>query len=64
MQRIEAALDGDPGVESTPRDVAGTADPSRLLQRAERIRWTLDALDRNANAKIAIRDLLLDLENG
>jgi DNA polymerase-3 subunit delta' len=64
MQRIEAALEGDPGVESTPPDVVGTADPSRLLQRAERIRWTLDALDRNANAKLVIRDLLLDLENG
>ena len=61
MERIEAALDASPGVESSPR---GTADPAALLRRAERIRWTLEALDRNANAKLAIRDLLLDLENG
>jgi DNA polymerase-3 subunit delta' len=66
MQRIEAALGWETGVESgTLVDLGGdTVDPSRLLHRAERIRWTLDALDRNANAKIAIRDLLYDLENG
>jgi len=68
MQRIEDALERGAGVESgeTAGLAAGAAseDPSRLLYRAERIRWTLDALDRNANAKMVIRDLLLDLENG
>jgi DNA polymerase III delta prime subunit len=68
MQRIEAALGHQTGVESaTLAELGGdaeSADPQRLLRRAERIRWTLDALDRNANAKLVIRDLLLDLENG
>jgi len=68
MQRIEAALGQEAGVESgTLADLGSDIaieEPRRLLRRAERIRWTLDALDRNANAKLAIRDLLLDLENG
>jgi DNA polymerase III subunit delta' len=68
MERIEEALGQGAAVESTPSVGPGadpaTADPQRLLLRAERIRWTLDALDRNANAKLAIRDLLYDLENG
>lgn len=68
IQRIEAALGAEHGVESAALAALGgdvtTSDPARLLQRAERIRWTIDALDRNANAKLAIRDLLLDLENG
>jgi hypothetical protein len=68
VQRIEAALGQGADVESTPMVGSGTdpatADPHRLLRRAERIRWTIEALDRNANAKLAIRDLLLDLENG
>jgi DNA polymerase-3 subunit delta' len=68
MQRIEAALAPEAGVESTSstgsRGETATPDALRLLERAERIRWTLDALDRNANAKLVIRDLLLDLENG
>jgi len=68
MQRIEAALGPDAGVESGTSEGARTpsadADAGRLLRRAERIRWTLDALDRNANAKLVIRELLLDLETG
>lgn len=68
MQRIEAALAPDGGVESGTNEgvpAASTdADAGRLLRRAERIRETLDALDRNANAKLVIRELLLDLETG
>lgn len=68
MQRIEAALEPDAGVESgtseSLRAKSSDADAGRLLRRAERIRWTLDALDRNANAKLVIRELLLDLETG
>jgi len=35
--------------------------PGRLIDEAARISDTMDALDRNANAKLAIRELLLDL---
>jgi DNA polymerase-3 subunit delta' len=68
MQRLEAVLGGETGADSSalagPDGDTAAGNPLGLLRRAERIRWTLDALDRNANAKLAIRDLLLDLENG
>lgn len=35
--------------------------PSRLIDEAARISDTMDALERNANAKLAVRELLLDL---
>ena len=64
--RIEAAFGHAPPAESAelaPILAATTPDDaSRLLERAERVHWTLDALARNANPKLAIRDLLLRLE--
>jgi DNA polymerase-3 subunit delta' len=66
LARIEAAFGHLPPAESAELAplLAATVpgDASRLLERAERVHWTLDALARNANAKLAIRDLLLDLE--
>ncbi len=63
LLRIEAAHGHPPESESEklgPILAATTErDVPRLLERAERVQWTLEALDRNANAKIAIRDLLL-----
>ena len=63
LLRIEAAHGHPPESESeklAPILAATTErDIPRLLERAERVQWTLEALDRNANAKIAIRDLLL-----
>jgi len=37
------------------------ADTNALLQDAGRIHWTMTALARNANARLAIRDLLLNV---
>jgi len=66
LLRIEAAFGHVPTAESAelaPLLAATTpADAARLLERAQRVHWTLDALARNANAKIAIRDLLIRLE--
>ena len=66
LLRIEAAFGQTPPAESAELAalLAATApgDASRLLERAKRVHWTLDALARNANAKLAIRDLLLGLE--
>jgi DNA polymerase-3 subunit delta' len=63
LLRIEAAHGHPPDSESeklAPLLAATTErDVPRLLERAERVQWTLEALDRNANAKLAIRDLLL-----
>lgn len=63
LLRIEAAHGHPPDSESeklAPILAATTeSDVPRLLERAERVQWTLEALDRNANAKLAIRDLLL-----
>lgn len=63
LLRIEAAHGHPPESESeklAPILAATTErDVPRLLERAERVQWTLEALDRNANAKLAIRDLLL-----
>lgn len=66
LERIEAALGFAPAAESdalsTLLDGSTPADVPRLLARADAIQRTLDALDRNANAKLAIRDMLLDRE--
>jgi DNA polymerase-3 subunit delta' len=66
LLRIEAACGARPAAES-PELVpilasTSVSDVEPLLERAERVQWTLEALDRNANAKLAIRDLLLSLQ--
>jgi DNA polymerase-3 subunit delta' len=66
LLRIEAACGAPPSPESPELApiLASTReeDVEPLLARAERVQWTLEALDRNANAKLAIRDLLLTLQ--
>jgi DNA polymerase-3 subunit delta' len=51
----ESATLDEPATMMSPRETAG------LIEKADRIRATLAALERNVNAKMAIRDLLLDL---
>lgn len=43
-------------------DDAAGADTASLLEEAARIHWTMSALARNANARLAIRDLLLNMK--
>ncbi|HYC54547.1 MAG TPA: hypothetical protein VEL28_06395 [Candidatus Binatia bacterium] len=40
---------------------AGGRDSRALLEHASRIEWTISALDRNANARLVIRDLLANV---
>ncbi len=42
-------------------DRAAGADTAALLEEAARIHWTMTALNRNANARLAIRDMLLNV---
>ncbi|MBI5503229.1 MAG: hypothetical protein HY899_00395 [Deltaproteobacteria bacterium] len=42
-------------------EAAAGADTAALLEEAGRIHWTMTALERNANARLAIRDLLLNV---
>jgi DNA polymerase-3 subunit delta' len=63
LVRIEAALGYETAAESATltrklRD-SSPADLGLLLARADGIHRTSDALERNANAKLAIRDMLL-----
>ena len=42
-------------------ETAAGADTAALLEDAGRIEWTMRALDRNANARLVIRDLLVNV---
>jgi DNA polymerase-3 subunit delta' len=68
IHRIETAVGFPPGAESPALaeilQNSSTADFTALLTRAEGIQRTIEALDRNANSRLALRDLLFDLENG
>jgi DNA polymerase-3 subunit delta' len=67
IQKIEASLGRSPPIRSealVPFLTGLTADGTRaLLALADRIHWTMVALDQNVNARIAIRDLLLDVRS-
>jgi DNA polymerase-3 subunit delta' len=65
MEKVESSL-GYPTREESDRLDAilqelGTSDAGSLLEEASRIRWIMGALERRANARLAIRDLLLDI---
>lgn len=65
LAKIEAALGRRPDEPSTPlaEKLAGLAgrDPKPLLEDAERVHRTMALLNRNANARLVIRDLLLNV---
>lgn len=65
MNKIETCLGYPARTESdTLRkllDAAAEDDAFRLVGEATRMLWALDALGRNANAKLVVRDLLLDI---
>ncbi|RMD83872.1 MAG: hypothetical protein D6815_05485 [Candidatus Dadabacteria bacterium] len=66
MRKVEAALGYRPGAESDTLearlDGAGRADYRSLLARAESIHATIEAVERRANARLAVRDMLLGLK--
>ncbi len=66
MEKTEAALGYRPDAESDTLEEllrqAEADDYTRALFRAERLHWALAALDRNANARLVIRDVLLDFK--
>lgn len=68
LVRIEAALGYEAPAESAMlAQLLATTEPGelhRLLATADGIRRALDALDRNANARLTVRELLLDLGEG
>ncbi|RMF20566.1 MAG: hypothetical protein D6760_11270 [Deltaproteobacteria bacterium] len=64
MEKVEAALGYRPNKESDTLErllrKAEGEDYRRLIHGAERVHWALAALRRNANARLVIRDMLLD----
>ena len=65
IARIEAAL-GRRTAEPSPAlsrllDESANANVRTLVEEAERIQRTIDAIDRNANAKLVIRDMLMNV---
>jgi len=65
MRKVEAAFgyggDGESGTLAEILANVRESDARRLLEEAHRIHAAIGALERNANASLAIRDLLLDL---
>lgn len=61
IQKLEQRL-GMPsdGTRHDAADDVQDADPAALLADAERTAWALAALERNGNAKLVLRELLLD----
>ncbi len=69
LAKVEASL-GRRGPEPSEKlsrildehaPAAGDRDPRQLIAEAERIQRTIDAIERNANAKLVIRDLLMNV---
>jgi DNA polymerase-3 subunit delta' len=67
VARVESGLGYAAGAESATLDELASEpaprETSALIAGADRIRATITALERNVNAKMAIRDLLLDLRS-
>jgi len=65
MRKVESALGCPPRAESdrlsTFLERATDGEADELLEAATRIRATMRLLDRNANRRLALRDLLLDM---
>ena len=65
LAKVHAAL-GRSVAEPSPQlavalDQCRGSEPRALIEQAERIQHTIDALARNANAKLVIRDLLMNV---
>lgn len=65
MEKVESSL-GYPASEESDRldsilQEVGAGDAGLLLEEASRTHWIMRALERRANARLAIRELLLDI---
>ncbi len=67
LRKVEASLGNDPPEPSDALEgwlaTARRTDTRKLLAGAQRIERTMASIARNVNAKIAIRDLLLNIED-